>query len=107
MLTKNAAYRQETVRQEIISVLKGQTLSVKDISGTVRVSEKEVYDHLYHIQKTINKKGCTLVVTPAVCKKCGFTFKKREKLKKPGKCPICRSETIKEPFFSICTLSPG
>ncbi|HDH04804.1 MAG TPA: transcriptional regulator [Nitrospirae bacterium] len=101
MPAKNPAYRQETVRQEIKSALKGQTLSAKDISGAVRVSEKEVYEHLYHIQKTINKRDRALVATPAACKKCGFTFRKREKLKKPGKCPVCRSETIKEPLFSI------
>jgi hypothetical protein len=40
-------------------------------------------------------------VTPAECRKCGFVFQKREKLKKPGKCPICRSESIEEPLFGI------
>ena len=93
--------RQETVRKGILSALEGQTLSVKDISGAVRISEKEVYDHLLHIQKTINKGGTTLILTPAECKKCGFKFKKREKLKKPGKCPLCRGEAIEEPLFSI------
>ncbi len=93
--------RQETVRKGILSALEGQTLSVKDISGAVRISEKEVYDHLRHIQRTINKGGTTLILTPAECKKCGFKFKKRERLKKPGKCPLCRAEAIQEPLFSI------
>ena len=94
------AERQETVRKEILSELEGQTLSVKDISGAVRISEKEVVDHLQHIQKTISKGEYTLILTPAECKKCGFKFKKREKLKKPGKCPLCRSQAIREPLFS-------
>jgi hypothetical protein len=38
---------------------------------------------------------------PAVCKKCGFVFAKREKLKRPGKCPVCRGESIREPRFTI------
>lgn len=93
--------RRETVRKEIISVLAKQILSSKDISAIVRVSEKEVYGHLEHIQKTMNKTDHRLRISPAECVKCGFTFRKRDKLKKPGKCPVCRNEQIREPLFSI------
>lgn len=93
--------RHETIRQKIISVLEGQTLSAKDISANVMVSEKEVYEHLEHIQKTLNKRDRNLIIIPAECKKCGFVFRKRDRLKKPGKCPVCRSESIQEPLFSI------
>jgi predicted Zn-ribbon and HTH transcriptional regulator len=93
--------RHETVRQSILSLLKEGTLSVKDLSGEVRISEKEVYGHLEHIQKTLNKKDVSLVVYPSKCRKCGFVFRKRERLKKPGKCPVCHGESIQEPLFSI------
>ncbi len=93
--------RQETVRQKIISVLFGKTISAKEISADVRVSEKEIYEHLEHIQMTINKSEVKFIITPAECKKCGFVFRKRARLKKPGKCPVCRSELIQEPLFSI------
>ncbi len=93
--------RQETVRQKIISVLEGQSLSAKEISADVRASEKEVYEHLEHIQRTINQREHNLVITPAECKKCGFVFRKRDRLKKPSKCPVCHSELIQEPLFSI------
>jgi len=96
--------RHETVRQKIISVLEGQTFSAKDISADVMVSEKEVYEHLEHIQKTLNKRDRNLIITPAECKKCGFVFRKRDRLKKPGRCPVCRGELISEPLFSIKTL---
>ncbi len=92
--------RHETVRQEIILLLTDRSLSAKEISGTVRISEKEVYSHLAHIQKTLNKKEYSFQVTPAECRKCGFVFQKREKLKKPGKCPVCHGESIREPLFS-------
>jgi len=95
------ADRQETIRQKIISALKKQTLSAKEISALVSIREKEVSEHLLHIQKTIHKERSKLIITPAECKKCGFTFKKREKLKKPGKCPVCRHETITEPLYFI------
>lgn len=93
--------RHETVRKEIISALRERTLSAREISGAVSVPEKAVYEHLCHIQKTLHKKGGRLVVTPPECRKCGFEFKKREKLKKPGKCPVCRGESVTEPLFSI------
>jgi predicted Zn-ribbon and HTH transcriptional regulator len=90
--------RNETVRREIITLLKGETLSAREISAAVGASEKEVYDHLAHIQKGREQR---LKTTPAECRKCGFLFRKREKLRKPGKCPVCRGESIREPFFSL------
>lgn len=93
--------RQETIRQKIISVLEGQTFSAKEISSEVMVSEKEVYEHLEHIQKTLNKRERNLIITPAQCKKCSFVFRKREKLKKPSRCPVCRGEFIREQLFLI------
>lgn len=93
--------RQETIRQQIISLLEGNALSAKDISTDIRVSEKEAYEHLEHIQRTINKTKHNFVIMPAVCKKCGFIFRKRERLKKPGRCPVCRGELIQEPLFSV------
>ncbi|MBI5742043.1 MAG: transcriptional regulator [Nitrospirae bacterium] len=97
------ADRRETIRQGITAALKGNTLSAKELSGALRVSEKEIYEHLSHIQKTVHKSDYVMVITPAECRKCGFVFEKREKLQKPGRCPICRSESIEEPLFGIAS----
>jgi len=104
MKTKEASIpseRQKTIRQQIISLLKGNTLTAKDISADIRISEKEVYEHLEHIRRTVNKAEYRFSVQAAECKKCGFIFRKRDKLTKPGKCPVCRGESIQEPLFSI------
>jgi predicted Zn-ribbon and HTH transcriptional regulator len=93
--------REATVRQNIVSVLRGQILSAREISGEVHVSEKEVLNNLFYIQKTLAKNKNHLIIIPAECRKCGFVFKKRDRFNRPGKCPICRSEMIKEPFFTI------
>ncbi|HXW69344.1 MAG TPA: hypothetical protein VEJ88_07015 [Dissulfurispiraceae bacterium] len=93
--------RPDTIRHEITAALKGATLTAKDISSQVRISEKEAYEHLEHIQKTLGGIHGLLLITPAECKKCGFIFKKRERLKKPGKCPVCHNEAIEPPIFSI------
>ena len=95
------AEREDTIRHTIIFLLDGQSLSAKEISADVKVSEKEVYGHLEHIKKSLNKSAHRLIILPSECNKCGFVFKKRDKLKKPGKCPICYSESIGDPFFSI------
>jgi transcriptional regulator len=95
------AERHETIRKEILSLLLDQYLSAKEISGEVHISEKDVYDHLEHIARSTHKTGHHLTVISAECTKCGFVFKKRERLKKPGRCPVCHGEKIQEPLFAI------
>ena len=93
--------RHETIRQKIMDILEGNSFSARDISGEVGISMREVFEHLGHIQKSLNRGDYHLVIAPAECKKCGFVFKKRERLTKPGKCPVCRGESIQEPLFSL------
>ncbi len=95
------ASMRDTVRHEILAVLEQGTRSANELSREVRISEREVYDHLDHIRKTVSKAGKHLFITPAECKKCGFIFKKRERLRRPGRCPLCRGESIQEALFSI------
>jgi predicted Zn-ribbon and HTH transcriptional regulator len=90
-----------TFRQEIISVLVEKAMAAREISAEVGISEKEVVEHLEHIRIASRKSKERLMIIPAECKNCGFKFKKRERLNKPGKCPICRHKYIKEPYFFI------
>ncbi len=95
------AERRVTVRKEIEEVLRGGRFSAREISTLVRVSEREVYGHLGHIQRAAHKGGYQLNVTPAECKGCGFVFRKRDRLTRPGRCPVCHGGPITEPLFSI------
>jgi predicted Zn-ribbon and HTH transcriptional regulator len=99
--------RHETIRQKIIEMLERDFSSARDISGEVGISVKDVFGHLEHIQKSLSRSDHNLVVTPAECRKCGFIFRKRERLKKPGKCPVCRGESIQEPLFSLQRAETG
>lgn len=92
---------QETIRHEICELLRVQTASAMEISADVRIPEKEVYGHLEHIRLSLLSTGSLLEVTPAECKKCGFVFAKRQRLTPPGRCPVCRNESIFEPLFTI------
>jgi predicted Zn-ribbon and HTH transcriptional regulator len=91
----------DTVRHGLITELLERPCSARDLSAAIGIPEREVSNHLEHIRKTISSSGRRLVVTPAECKKCGFVFAKREKLKRPGKCPVCKGESIREPLFAI------
>jgi len=91
----------DTTRQAIISELLQGMCSARALSAAVRIPEREVYNHLEHIHKSITSSDRHLVIMPAECKKCGFVFAKREKLKRPGKCPVCKGESIREPLFAI------
>lgn len=85
-----------TIREEIARILKTGKFSAKELSRFLEIGEKEVYYHLEFI-----KKSHYLKIEPSQCKICGFLFKKREKLKKPTKCPICKNEYILDPVFYI------
>lgn len=91
--------KHDTLRHEIIALLERETLSAREISGKVGIPEAEVYGHLRHIQAKRRERH--LHITPAACRKCGFVFTKRDRLTKPGKCPVCRGELITEPAFSL------
>jgi predicted Zn-ribbon and HTH transcriptional regulator len=91
----------ETVRREIREALREGACSARDLSAAVSISVREVSSHLEHIQRSLASTGQRLVVIPAACKKCGFVFAKREKLKRPTKCPVCKGESIQEPLFEI------
>jgi predicted Zn-ribbon and HTH transcriptional regulator len=90
-----------TVRRRILSELEQGPLSALDLSGLVGIPEKEVAGHLEHIRQSLHRTTRQLTVRPAECSKCGFVFEKRNRLTRPGKCPVCRSESIHAPLFGV------
>lgn len=89
-----------TIRQAIKHLLLEQPLSALELSQHLSLPEKEVLDHLTHIARAPGP-GYHFQITPAVCKHCGFTFKKRERLTSPSRCPICRHESLRRPRFTL------
>jgi len=90
--------RHDTIRHLIKSLLESGELNAREISSEAGISEKDIYPHLEHVRKS---EGHNFILTPSVCNRCGFIFHKRDRLKKPGKCPKCRSESIEAPRYSI------
>jgi len=93
--------RKQTIRQQIISHLEKDPLTVRDISQAVGIMEKDVYHHLASIEKTIRHRKKSIHVEPYYCLNCGFQFKNRKTFKKPGKCPGCKTGRIASAVFRI------
>jgi transcriptional regulator len=91
----------KTIRKEISLRLSSQELSAKEISSAVGVGEKEVYMHLSHIARSIKHQRKQLKIKPAECRGCGYVFEKRKRFTRPSRCPICKSEHIRNPMYRI------
>lgn len=90
-----------TPRRRIEALLRRGSYSSHEISREVSVAEREVVSHLEHLHKSLKRSGLGLRVEAAHCLGCGFIFKKRERLGRPGKCPLCKGERIDGPRFSV------
>ncbi|ATB35522.1 hypothetical protein CYFUS_000935 [Cystobacter fuscus] len=76
-------------------------LTAKELSSLVGISEKDVAGHLEHLEKSLKAGGAALTVLPAECVACGYVFRDRKRLSRPGSCPECRSTRIDPPAFLI------
>ncbi len=85
-----------TIRKEIIALLTSGEWTAKDISQAAHIPGKEAYGHLEHINKSLRG---VLRIEPPECLACGFKFTKRRALHSPSRCPLCKSEHIKDPRF--------
>jgi predicted Zn-ribbon and HTH transcriptional regulator len=91
----------QTIRQQIIDLLGSDELTLRDLSQAVSIPEKEVVDHLTHIERSIRTQGKKLVETPYKCLSCGFVFDKRSRFSKPGRCPSCKNSHMQVAQFHI------
>ena len=89
----------KTIRKEMIALLSTGKWTTLGISQAIHIPEKEVYNHLEHVMKSLRG---TLGIKPPACLACGFTFTKRKAVRAPSRCPLCKSEHIKEPLY-FCT----
>jgi len=94
--------RRLTIRQEILQLLAAGALSVGELSRAIGKSEKELYDHLEHLLR-----AKALAIIPAECLHCGYLFEKRQKVKKPGRCPRCRETHVSSPLFGVAKGKGG
>jgi predicted Zn-ribbon and HTH transcriptional regulator len=89
-----------TFRKDLMTILTAQPRSVSSIARELGLARKDVEDDLRHLIRSANAAGHHVVIEPARCRSCGFTFGP-EKLSKPGKCPECRGTWLYEAQIGI------
>ena len=93
--------RTRTVRETIREELLREPATARELSERVSIREKDVAEHLEHLEKSLRARGERLVVEPASCIACGYAFARRSRLTRPGSCPECGSTRIDPPSFRI------
>lgn len=93
--------RSLTPRRQLMEALEQGPATVRELSRLAGMSERQVLDNLEHVKKSGPIQGRKLAVTPAACLECGFEFTKRERFSRPGRCPVCKSQRISLPRFSL------
>jgi hypothetical protein len=82
-------------RRDLITLLTIQPRSVSSLARELGLGRGDVEDDLRHAFRSARAAGHRIMVEPARCRACGFTFGE-DKLSKPGKCPKCRSTRLYE-----------
>ena len=90
-----------TLRQRIIELLSQEPLDAVQLAQALGVREKELFDHLPHIARSVGARRGGLRMRPASCRNCGFEFKERRRLSPPGRCPRCGQSRIDGPWYYI------
>jgi transcriptional regulator len=88
----------EALREALLS---GGFRTARELSVELSLQEREVYQHLEHLELSLTHGAQRLEVEPSRCLACGYTFEDRVRLKKPGRCPQCRATRIAPPRFRI------
>jgi transcriptional regulator len=91
-----------TPRQRIADLLTLAPMTAQQIAAVVRMSERQVEEHLGHIRKTVARdRSLRFVLHPSECKECDFVFRDRSRITRPSRCPRCRGESLTDPRYSI------
>ncbi len=91
----------QTIRQQIIELLSEREMSAREVSQTVRIREREVYEHLPHIARSLAAQRKKLIILPFQCLACGYVFEERKRFTRPGRCPRCKRAHLERPMYRI------
>ena len=86
-------------RRQLLDALGPIPRSLSDLAAQFGVARRDIEDALPHVVRTARAAGIALVVVPARCRRCDFTFD-QSRLSKPGRCPQCRGSSLYEPLIA-------
>jgi len=90
-----------SIRQRIVALLSEHELDARELAQELGLKEKEVYEHLEHVERSLAASGGRFIITPSRCLLCGYVFADRKRLTRPGRCPQCRRSKLQNPSFRI------
>jgi len=91
----------ETIRQQMIALLSDKEMDARELSQTMGIREKEVYEHLPHIARSVAAQNKRLTIQPVRCLACGYVFRDRRRFTRPGRCPRCKMSHLDQPKYRI------
>ena len=106
MAREDEVFRQ-TTRQQMLRLLALRECTALELSAALRIREKEVYEHLVHVRRSVAAQHGRFHVRAAECLECRYVFADRRRLTTPGRCPRCRGEHIQDPRYRIEELPPA
>ena len=95
-----------TIRKQLLDVLAREPRSVSSLARELSLTRGDVEDALRHMIVSARAAGHRIVIVPARCRSCGFTFGD-DRLTRPSKCPECRNSRIFEPQIGVDTTPPA
>jgi predicted Zn-ribbon and HTH transcriptional regulator len=88
-----------TLRKTLLEMLT-EPRTASSLARELGLKRGDIEEELRHMLRSARAAGHAIVIEPARCKACGFTFGD-EKLTRPGKCPACRATRLYEPLIRI------
>jgi predicted Zn-ribbon and HTH transcriptional regulator len=85
----------------MIDLLSQKEMSARELSQEVGIREKEVYEHLPHMARSVIPYKKKLYIIPSQCLGCSYVFANRTRFSPPSRCPRCKSEHIENPRYRI------
>jgi predicted Zn-ribbon and HTH transcriptional regulator len=89
-----------TFRKDLLQILSREPRSVSSLARELGLRRGDVEDDLRHMIRSAIAAGHRVIVEPARCRACGFTFRD-DRLAKPSKCPQCRGSRLFEAQISV------
>lgn len=91
----------QTIRQWMIALLSEEEMSSRELSQAIGIREKEVYEHLSHIARSVAAQRKKLIIRPFSCLGCGYVFQDRKRFTRPSRCPQCKGSHIKGATYQV------
>lgn len=87
-------------RRQLIDLLALEFRSASWLARELGMTRGDIEEDLRHALRSARAAGHDIEIVPARCKSCDFVFSK-DKLSKPGRCPVCKGSRVFEPMIRI------